>query len=241
LRIFDLQSRRPFSLLSLLLCTVLAAGVTVAPLRATAQETGTAVSQSADAKPAPAESEEEKQAKGFLEDGPVVKWTAKTFNLPVGTAAVIFEVANFLIIALGIGIPLFKFLPKFLKARAAKLKGDIESARKVTEEANARLSAVEAKLAKLDEEIATFRAEVEAESVDDEARIKASLAEESARIVAASEQELEQSAAQARRSLRHFAADLAIDQAARQLVLTPQTDRALIAEFVADLSQGGKN
>ena len=48
-------------------------------------------------------------------------------------------------------------------------------------------------------------------------------------------------AAQARRGLRHFAADLAIDQAARQLVLTPETDRALIAEFVGDVTKGGQN
>ena len=53
-------------------------------------------------------------------------------------------------------------------------------------------------------------------------------------------------AAQARRGLRNFAADLAIEQAARQLVLTPETDRALIAEFTAGLglnetTRGGQN
>jgi hypothetical protein len=46
-------------------------------------------------------------------------------------------------------------------------------------------------------------------------------------------------AAQARRTLRHFAADLAIGQAAQQLVLTPETDRALIAEFVGDVTKNG--
>ena len=48
-------------------------------------------------------------------------------------------------------------------------------------------------------------------------------------------------AAQAKRGLRHFAADLAIEQAAKQLVLTPETDRALIAEFVSDAAKGGQN
>jgi F-type H+-transporting ATPase subunit b len=48
-------------------------------------------------------------------------------------------------------------------------------------------------------------------------------------------------AAQARRGLRHFAADLAIDQATKQLVLTAETDRALIAEFVGDVTKGGQN
>jgi F-type H+-transporting ATPase subunit b len=46
--------------------------------------------------------------------------------------------------------------------------------------------------------------------------------------------------------LRHFAADLAIDQAVKKLVLTPETDRELIAEFVNETGRdgmhgGGKN
>jgi len=64
--------------------------------------------------------------------------------------------------------------------------------------------------------------------------------------VAAAAQELDVAAAQAKRGLRHYAADLAIDQAARQLVLTPQTDQALIAEFLSDVNlqgatKGGQN
>ena len=46
-------------------------------------------------------------------------------------------------------------------------------------------------------------------------------------------------AAQARRGLRHFAADLAVDQAATQMVLTPETDRALLAEFVGNVGKTG--
>ena len=97
------------------------------------------------------------------------------------------------------------------------------------------------KLAKIDGEIQKFRTEVEAESKNDEARIKASLTEESARIVEAAEQEIGQAAAQARRGLRNFAADLAIDQAARQLNLTPEVDRALIAEFVTSAGNGNSS
>ena len=74
-------------------------------------------------------------------------------------------------------------MPKILRSRSETCATSIESARKVTEEANARLSAVEAKLAGLDEEIEKFRAQVEAESREDEERIKAAIEEESARIV----------------------------------------------------------
>jgi F-type H+-transporting ATPase subunit b len=132
-------------------------------------------------------------------------------------------------------------MPKALRKRSETLKQDLEAARKTTADANARLSAVEAKLSKFDSEIAAIRAQVEAESKHDEQRIKASIQEESGRIVAAAEQEISVAAAQAKRGLRSFAAELAIEQAAKQLVLTPETDRALIAEFVGDATKGREN
>jgi F-type H+-transporting ATPase subunit b len=123
---------------------------------------------------------------------------------------------------------------------------DLETAREATADAQSRLSAVEAKLAGLGEEMQKFRAQIEQDSLEDEKRIKAALGEESARIVAAAEQEIGVAAAQVRRGLRDFAANLAIDQASRQLAMTPETDRALIAEFVAGVSadassKGGRN
>jgi hypothetical protein len=84
------------------------------------------------------------------------------------------------------------------------------------EDANARLSAVEAKLAGLDEEIKKF-APRWSRRAEDEARIKASLAEESARIVRRRAGDWRGSRAGPAR-LRNFAADLAIEQAAKQMV-----------------------
>jgi F-type H+-transporting ATPase subunit b len=254
LRDLKVHLRFPSRVLLFLLLTALAAGVAVAPLRIAAQEgevnkpetAAPASAASADAKHESTLSEEEQQNNAFRLEGPVVKWTAKTLNLSLERTADIYEVVNFLIIVLAIGVPLFRFLPRYLRQRKQKVRDDIESARKVTEDANARLSAVEAKLSKLGDEIQKFRTEVEADSLQDEARIKASLAEESSRIVEAAEQEIGLAAAQARRGLRNFAADLAIDQAAKQLILTPENDRALIAEFVGDVvgngaAHGGKN
>ena len=176
----------------------------------------------------------------------VIQSLARMMHLGVETTARLFEIFNVLVVVLGIGVPLWRFLPKFLRKRSEKIRGDLETARKTTEDANTRLSAVEAKLASLDQEIAKFRAEVEQQIALDEQRGKAALEEEGARIVAAAEQEIGVAAAQARRSLRHFAADLAIDQAVKKLVLTPETDRALIAEFVNEtggsgIQGGGKN
>ena len=220
---------------------MLAIAAAVAPVKIAAQQAAPTASSDAASSAKPAAQTEEEQNNAFRLEGPIVKASAKALNLDVETTARIFEFINFAIIGLAIGIPLFRFLPKFLRTRGEKVRTDIESARKVTEDANSRLSAVEAKLAHLDEEIAKFRAEVDQEIGNDEKRIKASLEEESARIVAAAEQEIGVAAAQARRGLRHFAADLAIEQAAKNLVLTPETDRALIAEFVSNAGKGGKN
>jgi F-type H+-transporting ATPase subunit b len=169
---------------------------------------------------------------------PVVQSLARMLHLPLETAARLFEFINFAILALAIGIPLARVVPKLLRKRSDALRHDLESARKVTADADERLRAVEARLASLDQEIAEIRTRVEEESRNDEARIKASIEEESARIVAAAEQEIATAAAQARRGLRHFAADLAIEKARRQLELTPEIDRALIAEFVSEAQNG---
>jgi len=235
------QARISAPLFRFALLALLAAGMAFAPCRLAAMDSANQAAQAQEtAKPEAAKSQEE-QNNTFRLTGPIVKATAKALNMSVERVALFYDLFNLAIIALAIGIPLFRYLPKYLRNRGQKLSEDIESARKTAEDANARLSAVEAKLSSIGEEIEKFRAEVEHESVADEARIKASLKEESERIVAAAEQEIAAAAAQARRGLRTFAADLAVGQAAKQIVLTPETDRALIAEFVGDVTGKGKS
>jgi F-type H+-transporting ATPase subunit b len=224
---------------------VLALSVAMAPDHLVALQAASATTSETTASPAVPQHEaaqtQEEQNNAFRTEGPIVKATAATLHISPEAAARLFEIINFSIIVLAIGIPLIRFMPKFIRNRGEKVRTDIEAARKVTEDANARLTAVEAQLASIGDQIARFRAEVDQEIVRDEARIKATLEEESARIVTAAEQEISLAAAQAKRGLRHFAADLAIDHATQQLVLTPETDRALIAEFVGDVTKGGQN
>ena len=172
---------------------------------------------------------------------PIVVSLAKLMHMDVETAARTFEIFNVSVVVLGIVIPLIRIMPRLLRSRTQKIQVDMESARKTTEDANRRLNAVEAKLASLDSEIAKFRSEVEEQIAQDEQRSKAALEEERARVVASAEAEINVAAAQAKRSLRTFAADLAIDQAAKQLVLSPETDRALIAQFVNETGRDGMN
>lgn len=231
---------------------LLTAVFAVAPFRVVAQASAAA------GDPAPAASSpangsaaaekpksEEEQEKAFLYS-PAVRSVARVLHLNLETTVYIFLGINFAVIFLLITVPLGRTMPKVMRKRSQTLGHHLREAREATADAKARLSAVEAQLAGLGEEIARFRAEMEQEAREEEKRIKATLNEESARIVAAAEQEIGVAVAQAKRGLRSFAADLAIGQAAKQVDLTPETDRELIAEFIAGAGadgagKGGKN
>ena len=202
-----------------------------APAPATAPAGGAQAAQ-------PATSQDEGDAQ-FLHS-PMVQSVARILHLKLDTAVALLLGINFAIIFFAIAIPLTRTMPKIFRKRSQTLSHDLTSARQATADAQARLSAVEAQLAGLGEEIKKLSAQVEQESLEDEKRIKAAMGEESARIVAAAEQEIGVAVTQAKRGLRSFAADLAIGQAEKQIALTPETDRALIAEFVAGVAGDGK-
>ena len=189
---------------------------------------------------------DEQKELNVFRHAPIVARIGRMMGLDVETTAKIFEAINFVIIVLAIVLPLARILPRALRGRTETLNREIKSAHEATADANSRLSAVESRLAGLADEIAKFRAQVEQESLEDEKRIKSAIGEESSRIVAAAEQEIGVAVAQAKRGLRNFAADLAIDHASRQMTLTPETDHALIAEFISGVSgdgsgQGGRS
>ncbi len=191
--------------------------------------------------PAPGQPEtnaQEEQEKKFRHS-PTIEWFAKLLGLDVETAASIFEYINFAVIALAVGIPLFRWLPRLFRQRSARLTAEIEVAQAKTADANSRLAAVEAKLAGLDAEINAIRQQVDEAMRADEVRAKAAIEEETARIVASAEHEIVMAGTQAQRGLRQFAADLAIDRALTQITLDAETDRALIAEFAADIAHSG--
>src|ERR1035437_7954960 len=105
-------------------------------------------------------------------------------------SATAFMVTNFLLLAAGVGWMLIKMLPKMLRARNTSIQKNLVDARTATEEARARLSVVEERLAKLDGEIAAMRTHAEQDSPKAEQRIKASVEDEKQKILAAAEQEI---------------------------------------------------
>ena len=160
-------------------------------------------------------------------------------------AATAFTVTNFIVLAILVGWFLLKTLPKTFRDRSTKIQKHLVDARTATEEASARLNSVESRLGKLDEQIAAMRAQAEKDSAQDEQRIKASVEDEKQKILSTAEQEIAAATVQARRQLQQYAAELAIEQAAKKLVVTAETDRLLVQGFArrlaGDESKGGEN
>jgi F-type H+-transporting ATPase subunit b len=176
---------------------------------------------------------------------PSVRKLGAMIGLNAEQAATAFTVANFLVLAVLVGWFLLKTLPKTFRDRTSAIQKDLVDARTATEEASARLSSVEERLSKLDEQIAAMRAQAEKDSLLDEQRIKASVEEDKQKVLAAAEQEIVAATALAQRQLQQYAAELAIDQAARKLVVTAETDRLLVQDFarrlMGDDSKEGHN
>jgi F-type H+-transporting ATPase subunit b len=171
---------------------------------------------------------------------PVVRLGA-LLGMKPETAANVFTIFNILILAGGVGYGLFKILPKTFRDRSTAIQKNLVDARTATEEATTRLNSVEERLSKLDDQIAAMRAQAEADFARDEQRILASVEDEKNKILAAAESEIQSATTLARREIQKYAAELAIEQAARKLVVTAETDRLLVENFAHKLGEGSNN
>jgi F-type H+-transporting ATPase subunit b len=189
--------------------------------------------------------EVEKDANEAYMHSASVKAIGAKLGMTPEQAGTAFQIANFAILAALLGWYLLKTLPGVFRARNTEIQKHLVDARTATEEASARLSGVEERLRKLDEQIAAMKAQAEKDSAADEQRIKASVEEEKKKIMAAAEQEVATATTQARRQLQQYAAELAIEQAARKLVVSAETDRLLVQSFArrlaGDDSKEGQN
>jgi F-type H+-transporting ATPase subunit b len=217
------------------------------PLRQTivrAQAAGVASASPAQAADAEKKPPQQDETDAYRKSPHVVEWGAK-LGLNPGQSFIAFDVANFLLLVAAAGWVLMKtgvpFLqigpvPQILRDRSAAIQKHLVDARTATEEARARLSGVEARLAKLDDEIAAMRAHAEQDSAREEQRIKASVEDEKRKILTEAEHEITVATMHAQKLLQQHAAELAIEQAARKLVVSAETDRLLVQGFAQRLS-----
>jgi F-type H+-transporting ATPase subunit b len=227
---------------------ILALGLVVPTprLHALAQAPAT---QSAAAESTPARVEK-KDEKAEEDDGteafrqsPMVKTIGAKLGMSPERASSVFTLINLAVLVVLVGWFLVKTLPKTFQNRNDALQKHLVEARNASQEANSRLGSVEARLSKLDEQIATMRSQAEKEAQLEEQRMKASVEEEKKKILEAAEQEISVATNQARRQIQQYAADLAIEQAAKKLVVSAETDRLLVQEFARRLGadEGGRN
>jgi F-type H+-transporting ATPase subunit b len=191
----------------------------------------------------PEKKEEVKDENDAYRHSPAVQKFGAMLGMKPEMAATVFTVVNFAIFAVAVGYGLLKMLPKTFRKRTSTIQKNLVDARTATQEAAARLNSVEARLSKLDAQIAEMRTHAEADAKRDEQRIKASVEDEKVKILAAADAEIQAATALARRQIQQYAAELAIDQAARKLIVTAETDRLLVESFAHRLGSdnGGQN
>ena len=146
---------------------------------------------------------------------------------------------NFAIVVGLIGWLWKKNVPAVFRNRTALIQKSIEEARRASEDANRRLSEIEVRLGRMDEEISSMRAVSEKEAAAEEERIKAAAAEDARRIAESARQEIEAAVKSARRELTAYAADLAVALATKQIRVDTTADQALVRRFAQQLSDGG--
>jgi len=233
---------------ALIFCVMLALGVAAAkPAHAigVTEPAKQAVSGEATAPngAVPAKEKQEQDENYEYTHSPMVQKLGHMLGMSPDTAPTVFIVFNFVVLMLLVGYILMKMLPKAFRNRSTAIQKNLVDARTATEEAQARLSSVEARLAKLDDQIAGMKQQAEADLAREEKRIQAGLDEEQKKIVEAAEAEIVAATATARREIQQYAADLAIDQAAKKLVVSAETDRLLVENFARRLGAevGGEN
>jgi F-type H+-transporting ATPase subunit b len=224
--------------LSIVLGFGLSAGLRAWERPVLAQAAGVATTPEAQS---PAKNEQEKDENEAYRKSPMVQKLGGMLGMNPDQAAIAFEVFNFALLAIGFGWLLAKMLPKAIRNRNTAIQKHLVDARTATEEARVRLSSVEERLSKLDGEIAAMHTHADEETAKEEQRLKAALQEETKKILAAAEQEIASATVQARQQLQRHAAELAIEQAARKLVVTAETDRLLVQRFAQRLSGKGEN
>jgi F-type H+-transporting ATPase subunit b len=190
-------------------------------------------------KAAEGEPEKEDQATG-LKHSVAVRWIARKAGISVETAYWIAMGLNFAIVFFAIVALMRSQLPGYFRSRNEAIQRGIVEARAASEDAKRRLTDIEARLSKLDSEVAEVRAEAEKESAAEEARIRAAAEADVKRILESAEQEIDAAARQATRDLKSLAAGLAVDLAARKLHVDQATDESLVRNFVSQLGKDGR-
>jgi F-type H+-transporting ATPase subunit b len=167
------------------------------------------------------------------------KWGDK-LGLSKGVSFGISVALNFLGIIVFFWLITKSALPQMFRERTAAIQKGIRDAQAASADASRRLTEIEARLGKLDAEVATIRQAAEREASAEEERVRQAAEHDQQRIIAGAEAEIEAMTRNAQRELKGYAASLAIDLAARGIRVDESTDQQLVRGFVGQLGKGGQ-
>jgi F-type H+-transporting ATPase subunit b len=150
------------------------------------------------------------------------------------------KLANFAILAVGLGYLIGKNVPPLFRKQSDEIQGALKEAAKIKAEAAAYAAAVEARLANLQQEIEKLRQTAHAEMAAEGERLSRETEHHLERIREQSAQELALLTRGAKDELRKYAAELAISLAEQRIRsrMNPATQDKLAGEFLADLNRG---
>lgn len=128
-----------------------------------------------------------------------------------------------------------------MRARAQTIRRRLSEADEARSEASERLRSIERRLDNLQREVAELREQAAQEAEAEYQRLAGEAGAEAERIARYAEQHIEAAAKTARQELRHFAGDLAVAMAERQLrrQLTAEMDRQVVRASLEGISNDG--
>lgn len=156
----------------------------------------------------------------------------------------IWEWANFLLLAAGLGYVIRKQAGPYFAARSARISQDILESERTAKAAEARAAEVDRRLASLETEIAALRAESQLESAAETERYAQQTTAEIAKVGTRGEQEIAAAQKAARLELQRYAARLAVELAEQKIRtrMDPDAEDRLVGSFVRGVDRpAGRN
>ncbi|MBI3651299.1 MAG: ATP synthase F0 subunit B [Acidobacteria bacterium] len=131
---------------------------------------------------------------------------------------------------------------KVFNDRAASIRKELDKAKIEKAEAERKLAEVEARLSKLDEEVALMREDAEREAEREATRIREAAAQEAEKIRQMTAREIAGALKEARAELRAFVAEnsVAMAEAIIKRELKPEDNRRLLSKYVDELREVAK-
>jgi F-type H+-transporting ATPase subunit b len=233
------------------LCFVLAVSVTSAHTQETAPAASSAQTQSQSQPEGPnaaigselakeSKEAEEHEENAQFKYSPTLRKIAKFFGWDPHVAYFGSLIVNFGILILFFWVLLRGKIPAMFRSRTDSIQAAIKEARAASAEATERLKGVEARLAKLDADVAGIRAEAEKQAGLEEEKIRAAAVDDKQRIVESAKLEIDAIARNARRDLKTYASGLAVDIASRRIKVDESADHALVSDFIGQLGKDGR-